>query len=141
MEGIIATFGIGCLPQTVKFLRTSKAFDTEFPEELATWFGRESGLPTDDLKNKVVGVAERLRRAAKPPVHWSKRDSGDLGWLIYQFRSVIIHPRMQTYQPLASRVLPALRDALLELGIARAAILGETSLEKARHRVISVDVS
>jgi len=116
----IGYHGIASLPRIGKFVRELRVFETASPDQIAEWFATEEAANTT-LKSRIVSQIALLRQAIAPPVRWSNHDSKKLGDLLYRTRCAVIHPTLDTNNSLVLQVLPALRDALIELIIARVA--------------------
>jgi hypothetical protein len=126
----IAYHGMAKLPRITRLVRELKVFETASPAQIAEWFATEDPADTT-LKSRIISQITVLRQAIAPPVRWSKHDSKKLGDLLYRTRCAVIHPSLDTNNSLVVEVLPALREALIELIIARVAQEGGLTLAEA----------
>lgn len=126
----IADHGIEALPQVRELIRALGVFRTAPSTVSAEWFGTHPS-PAES-KARVVRTVETLREAAAHPRVWSARESRDLGRLIYRMRCAVVHPSLDTNNDLGVTVLPALRDALIELVMSRTSTRYGLSLAEAR---------
>jgi hypothetical protein len=129
--GVIEYAGMAALPATQALIRAFKYFQRASEEELAEWF-RRADAPEAYSTEAVLHRLTVLRDAVSPTLRWSERDSRVLGDLLYRMRCAVIHPRLDTNNVLLPRVLPALRECIIELVIARAAEM--TSMPPAEAR-------
>jgi hypothetical protein len=133
-RAVTATIGvidIRNLPGLQRLIGAMRPFQFASPGECAEWFPHDRLTPAE-IKSRVTTQVRRLQ-AALQAMRWHDSDSRSLALLVYKIRCAVVHPSLDTTNDLARSVLPALREALIELTIARTACSYGLSLSAARR--------
>jgi hypothetical protein len=131
VDELVSCHGIQKLPAVLRWIDQLKYLERASPAQLAEWFADDREAWAAARSERICEI-EKLREAAKAPARWNRSDSRRLADVLYSMRCAIIHPSLSTANALALRILPALRRAVVELVVARAAQVGGIALEQAR---------
>jgi hypothetical protein len=126
----IDTIGIEYLTKTAALVKAFRHFESASPETLREWFQTRVDS-SEHSRGDVLRKMSSLRQAATPPLRWTERESRLLGELLYGMRCAVVHSSLDTNNVVGPRVLPALRAAMIELVVARAASYEGIRLHKA----------
>jgi hypothetical protein len=107
------------LPSLREWARAVRYFEDANVTALSEWFSDETLTSTTAAKyrQRIAQVA----RAAAVPERWSRHDSGRLGHVLYDIRCAVVHSSVETSNALSLKIVRPLREALVELVLARAA--------------------
>lgn len=98
---------------------------------LGAWFNRPdlTAASAADLLQKLAAVTT----AAEAPERWKDRDSITAAWAMYSLRCAVFHASLETHDATAERLAPAFRDALIEIGILRGALLAGITVAESQE--------
>lgn len=97
---------------------------------LGAWFKRPDMTPAS-----AAGLLQQLAAltaAAEAPERWKESDSIKAAWAMYSLRCAVFHASLETHDATAERLAPAFRDALIEIGILRGAMLAGITVDESR---------
>ena len=123
--------GFDRLAQTRRLVDRLKYFDDVSDPQLAEWLHNDVSDARDDpaVTRRRINT---LVAAIQPPERWNQSLSRSLADVLYRLRCAVIHPRIGTDSGIAERVFPALREAMIELNIARAAQVATVDIDAAQ---------
>jgi hypothetical protein len=128
----IAFHGLAALTSLRNWLRQLIHLETAHDKDLRQWLGGKD----EPTRYQIERIRERLEAVltvADRPELWQRSHSGQVGLLLYDMRCAVIHPRLDTQHALAQRILPSLREALVELVVARAAARARMSVPESKR--------
>lgn len=132
---VIAFHGLTILKNLRRLLLSFRYFEYGTNSELREWFGTDKSSSVDI--HGYVEDAIALVEAENVPSRWHIADSRKLARILYRCRCAIFHPRLETNNRIGTMILPALREGLIELIVARAAQQAKLPLGEAA-RLFSV---
>lgn len=141
LELVVDRHGVAALPAVRAFADILRKFEGCKDPLLDAWFGEDpdsngAGTWTAadrlDFRKLLINLAAA---GAAPAFRWKARDTRDLSRVFYKVRNAVLHGSLETGIDLAPRVIGLLRQALIEVCIGRAAMLGDCSLVDARSKI------
>ncbi len=132
VKQVVSRFGLDELPALWSYIESLRHFEGAPHNELAQWFegdGRGDPVSLDGIQDDC----HVLQRTLEPSVRWTGSHGYKLASIIYHNRCAVVHPNLQTTNRLVMEVLPTLRQALIELTIARWAFIADATLAEAQH--------
>jgi hypothetical protein len=133
----ISRLGIGTFEAIPELVTAMRAFLAASQDDCAEWFPSAHASPKE-ITDRVRRGVRRLQSALAPAERWNPGDSRRLAYLMYKMRCAVVHASLDTTNHLAKPILPAVREALIELTIARTAASYGLSLSQAKYRFDSL---
>lgn len=130
LSDVIRLGHISTMPHLREFIDKTNRFELASTDEVREWFAADGDVSFN--KAAVIATWNRLRDAIRPPIRWHDHDSKDLARLIYRMRCAVVHPGLDTDNRLIESLLPRLREAMIEVVIARASQSFKMTYEAAK---------
>lgn len=133
VEEAVGHWTIARLPASKALIASTRYVERFSEADFKAWFDIDSS-----------GIAEwcdsmtRLRQRAPKHLTWRPEDSRDFSDLLYRMRCTIIHSSLDTETAARFSILPAARDAMIEVTVAFAAVSCGLDLETAKRSVEGV---
>lgn len=141
LELVVEAHGIAALAATRTFADVLRKFEGCPDALIDAWFGNNAEFnghgtwgagDRAEFRRMLIELAEAGSASAH---RWKPRNTRQLSRVFYKIRNAVLHGSLETGIDLAPRVIGRLREALIEVCIGRAAVLGRCSLTEARSQI------
>ena len=126
----IAYEGVRQLPQLLEWGRSLKRLEFANAALLTDWF---SDTPLNSVQAEHVRArVNRVAVAAGAPDRWHEQDSRRLATVLYDIRCAVFHASLETNAATAYEILAPLRRGMVDLIMARAALIDGITIAATR---------